>query len=171
MKKRFYILIVIIVGVLVCVSVFLLANIHRHGILVINEAKIADTPTVVYAKGYSAVPVVRILKELGFEVDWQNDTTAKITGYGHECQLDLEAMTLMCPQTVDSDDPDAQLVKPEIDLLSLKSGENVYIKERAEHDVLVDDQIMRIALERLGFQAVFHESFFTGQCILTVTYP
>ena len=176
MNKNILVILIVVIGcVLAGIGIFLLANGHRRGDLTINEVRILDTPTVVYAKGYAAVPVVDILQAVGFDVVWEDETQAQITGYGQECRLDLETKTLMHKQTVDPDkaqtDPLLQYTCPEYDLLSLKSGGNVYIKERTDRDLLVDDQIMCIALERLGFQATFEESFLTGRCSLTLTYP
>ncbi|GEM_PF-2901125 len=66
----------------------------NDGRLVINGKECEDITLKIHPDGYSIVPFVRIVKEIGGTVEWKNDTVAIIKCNGIKYKLDLDTITL-----------------------------------------------------------------------------
>lgn len=66
----------------------------ENGRLVINNKECEDVTVKVHPNGYSVVPFVRTVEELGGTVEWKSDTVAIIKCNGIKYKLDLDTITL-----------------------------------------------------------------------------
>lgn len=66
----------------------------KDGKLIVNDKECEDITVKIHSDGYSVVPFVRIVEEMGGTVEWKNDTIAIVKCKGIKYKLDLDTITL-----------------------------------------------------------------------------
>lgn len=66
----------------------------KDGKLIVNNKECEDITVKIHPDGYSVVPFVRIVKEMGGTVEWKNDIIAIVKCDGIKFKLDLDTITL-----------------------------------------------------------------------------
>ena len=128
-----------IVGVLlilfICVSIRIYAGKKLHeGVIFINGEK-AEAVALI-SKRDVLVPMIPILKEYGYEFEYQSDTKIIMKKGVYTYHMDLTELTIHEVKNPESDD--SPFHDPQINLLMPAVGDTTWVIRREGNDIIVD---------------------------------
>ncbi len=134
--------IVAVAAVSITVLLFAKPDLPQSGSLYVNDKEIADVDITIY-KDYAEIPLIEMLKGVGFEVNWTSDRTAEFRSDDVKYIIDLDEVSCKKEGTTDN-------------LLIPAPGNTIFICKESNHDIILDGVTAMCTMDFLENDVFIH---------------